>query len=442
MSLRAATRLLILAALAGCALYSDVSIAPLLLTPAAIDRGADISQSLRRSDYLRAIEIASLSEARVRHNVNDLAGVGNALLAAGRYEDARASLRAALDLNPFHTTYADIAWSLSQVEYLSNNYEGSLEWAQIARDHGLQIRQWHLDYLGALAKFPVYRFTGLPSAELPMRFGRPDVPRIDVRVNRSQDVQAVIDTGAVLSIISERLASSLPLKSLPKVEGTFYGLLGEPIPVRFGILDTLELGDIVVQNVPVAIMPDNKLKFFISDKNSATSQKQEFNMDLLLGVNLLKEFRIVMNFDRHRLELTKLTEHDRHPAADQNLFFEGFRPHVRGTINKHGWFLFVLDTGSEVTFLNETHINGLPVQQMAPRAHNATLQGLGGSQKRGAKVENVEIGIDKWAGSFKTVPMYGSDDKERGVGIIGENYLKHFNVVLDFGRMRLDLARR
>lgn len=438
---RAAAVLLVLVALSGCALYSEVSIQPLILTPAAIDRGADINASMRRSDYLRAIELASLNNARNRRNANELGTVGSAMLAAGRYAEARDHLRAALDLNPFRTTYAEIAWDLSQVEYLSNNYEGSLEWAQIARDYGLQVKRWHLDYLQALSKVPVYRFAGLPSAELPLRFGRPDVPRVDARVNRSKTtVQAVIDTGAVLSIISERLAASLSVKALG-VDGVFYGLLGEPIPVRFGVLDTLELGDIVVQNVPVAIMPDQKLRFFVSDKDTA-EQKREFNMDLLLGVNLLKEFRLVMNFDRHQLELTKLTDRDRHPAADQNVFFEGFRPHIRGTVNKKGWFLFILDTGSEVTFLNGTHISRLPVQQLGARVHNATLQGLGGAQKRGGKVEEVEIGLDRWSGHFKTLPMYDSTDKEHAVGIIGENYLKHFNYVLDFGRMRLDLVRR
>jgi hypothetical protein len=62
--------------------------------------------------------------------------------------------------------------------------------------------------------------------------------------------------------------------------------------------------------------------------------------------------------------------------------------------------------------------------------------------KRGAKLENVQIGIDRWAGSFRTLPMYLGEDKDLAVGIIGQNLLKHFNVVIDFGRMRVDLKRR
>ena len=36
--------------------------------------------------------------------------------------------------------------------------------------------------------------------------------------------------------------------------------------------------------------------------------------------------------------------------------------------------------------------------------------------------------------------MYDSSENERSVGIVGENYLKNFDVVIDFGRMRVDLA--
>jgi hypothetical protein len=267
-----------------------------------------------------------------------------------------------------------------------------------------------------------------------MRVGRPDVPRVDITINGTKELSAVIDSGAVLSIISKRVADTLPVKRLGKFQGTFYGLLGEPINVDFGLIETLEIGSITIDNVPVAIMPDENMKFLVSDR-------REFRMDFLLGANLLKEFRTEMDFRRNLATFTRLTARDRQPASDQNLYFDGFRPVVRSTINKKGYFLFVLDTGSEVTFLNDSALASLPINSYAPRLHNATLQGLGGATKRGAKVQNVEIGLDKWSGTFKTLPMYSSPGETRSVGIVGENYLRNFIVVLDFGRMRLDLER-
>ncbi|HEY3055567.1 MAG TPA: retroviral-like aspartic protease family protein [Thermoanaerobaculia bacterium] len=422
---------------ARCALYSDVSIEPLTIIPTKIERGADLRDMVKRADYLRAVELAPNVDARVRKSAEELVALGQAELAANRITEARHHLRTAIDLSPFHTTYADAAWGLSQVEFMDNNYETSLEWAQVAMQHGLTVLQWHLDYLKAMSHVQAYRAaSAVRSEEMRMKIGRPDVPRIEVRLNKAESTTtAVIDSGAVLSIMSQRLASQVPVKRLPTSRGTFYGLLGEPISVDFAMVDLLEIGGIVLADVPVAIMPDDKMRFLVSGK-------KEFRIDFLLGANLLKEFRLDFNFDNNHVKFTRLTSTDKRPVANQNLFFEQFRPHVRGTVNKRGWFLFVLDTGSEVTFLNEHQLPSLPINMFAPRVHNATLQGLGGARKHGSKIEEVEIGVDRWAGAFRTLPMYSGGEQERSVGIIGENFLKNFHAVIDFGRMRVDLQRR
>lgn len=426
--------LALLAAAAGCALYNDVSIAPLNMNPLMIDHGADVQGMVRKSDYLRAVEFASTVESRPRPSAAELGALGSAELSSGRYDDARKHLRTALQLQPFHSTAAQIEWSLSQAEYMCNNYDSALEWAEQATNHGVLVKQWHIDYLRALAHTQIYKFSGLPTTTMPMKTTRPDVPRVEVRLNGKRSIGAVIDSGAVLSIASRQLADSLPIQRLGKFTGEFYGLLGEPIEVEFGILESVTVGDVVVENVPVAIMPDDKMHFI-------SSGKTPFNIDFLLGANFLKEFRTDLDFPQETVTFRRLTPADRHPAEDQNLFVHGFRPYVRGLVNGHGWFTFVLDTGSEVTFLNDDQKLNLPLHSAAPRVHGAMLQGLGGAKKHGEKIEDVELGIDRWAGTFKTVPMYSPSENEIAAGILGENFLANFRVVLDYGRMRLDLIR-
>ncbi|HEY8182429.1 MAG TPA: aspartyl protease family protein [Thermoanaerobaculia bacterium] len=433
MKARLPRSLIALALLAGCALYSDVVISPLIYDPANIQRGSDLQSMVRKLDYNHAISLAQTIDANPRKTAPELASLGAAELAAGRYDDARRHLRAAIDLQPFRAVYASVAWDLSQLEYMSNNFDSSLDWAKLAQERGINVKQWHLDYLASLANTNVYHFSGVPSERVPMHVSRPDVPRIEVMLNGKKSLSAIIDSGAVLSIISQSLAANLPVKSLGTFEGTFSGLLGEPITVRFGILESVELGRMTIANVPVAIMPDDKMKFLIVGK-------KEFKIDFLLGAHLLKEFRLELDFRRNTVTFTRIPGSARRPAADQNLFIEQFRPAVRGTINRHGWFAFVLDTGSEVTFLNERQLGSFPIQVFAPKVHNATLQGLGGAKKHGEKLDNVEIGIDRWAGTFHTIPMYDAGEHERTSGIVGENYLKNFDVVIDFGRMRVDLA--
>jgi hypothetical protein len=424
---------LVVLAIAGCALYSDVTIVPLSVQPANIDHPSDLTSMIRKADLVRAVQLAPTIEAKHNRSAQDLAALGSAEMISGRYDDARRHLRAAIDLAPFRTTYSTIAWDLSQLEYMSNNFEASLDWAHIAAEHGMVIKKWYTDYLAALAGVNVYQVSGKRTERISMRASHPDVPRVEARLNKTKSVTGIIDSGAVTCIISQQLATQLGVKPFGDFQGTFTGLLGEPIPVHFALLDSMELGDMIVSKVPIAIMADEKMKFFITGK-------KEFRIDLLIGTNFLKEFRTELDFRRNLVTFTALTSADRHPSPDQNVFIEAFRPAVRGTINRHGWFMFILDTGSEVTFLNEKHIEDLPIQLLAPKVHSAMLQGLGGAQKHGPKVENVEVGFDKWAGVFHNLPMYDSNEADRTAGIVGENYLRNFIVTLDFGKMRLDLT--
>ncbi|HET7712653.1 MAG TPA: retropepsin-like aspartic protease [Thermoanaerobaculia bacterium] len=419
---------------AGCTLSSEVTVTPLVLLPGQVEKGNGLPSLVEKGHYLRAIERKGEIDRKTRASASDLLALGTAEMAAGRVDDARRHLRLAFEQDPFRTTAAQIAWTLSQLELLVNNFAASFDWAQVARGHGLIIRQWHMDYLSALSAIPTYRAAGAAQDRLPLSASRPDLPRVTVRLNGQQSLQAVIDSGAVLSIMSNRLAAELPVRSLGAFRGTFFGLLGEPIEVGFGIIDRLELGEVVVEAIPVAIMPDDKMNFMVRGK-------RQFKIDLLLGASFLKEFRIDLDFPAGSATFTRLTSRDRRPVETQNLFFDDLRPAVRSAVNGRGWYLFILDTGSEVTFLNESHLAALPIQQVAPRSHNATLQGLGGSKKRGGRIDDVVIGLDRWAGIFRTLPMYGSPEPQRTAGIIGENFLKNFRVVIDFGRMRVDLIR-
>ncbi|HVR44132.1 MAG TPA: retroviral-like aspartic protease family protein [Thermoanaerobaculia bacterium] len=427
------TLALLLILVGGCTLRNEVTITPVFLLPEDVrTRGTGVIELESAGDYARALTYASAVESRSRPRVGEYLALGSAELAAGRFDDARRHLRAALDLRPSREVGGDIAWALSQTEYLSNNYASALEWARFAKEHGIGVRNWHLHYLEALSGTPTYEFASRRAALLPMRMGSPDIPRVNVRVNRDHSVTCVIDTGAVMSIVSETFALEAGVRSVGEFEGTFLGLLGEPIPVRFGIVDSLQLGDLEVRNVPIAIMGDDKLQFFVSNR-------KPFRMDFLMGSDLLKEFRLELDFRNEVVTFQPLHPADRRPGPDQNLFYVGFRPLVQTAINRKGWFLFIVDTGSEVTFLNDELIRSTPVRSSI-RYHGATLQGLGGARKRGEKVEDVEIVVDAWGGKFRNIPLYNAG-QSRAFGILGQNYLKNFRVVVDFGTMRLDLYR-
>jgi hypothetical protein len=424
-----ATSLLMMSA--RCTLYSDVSVSPLRLRPGDISIYRNVGAAVQQADFIQALALGSVVDARANASSAELAALGRAELAAGFLDDGRRHLRSALALSPVHTEAAQIAWDLSQIEYLDNNYAASLDWAERAVDSGLTIRKWHLELLRALVNEQVYQFSGTRSSRINLGSSAPRVPRISTRVN-NVEVSGIVDSGAAMSIVSQTFATKAAVRALGDFDGTFNGLLGEPIPVRFGIIDQVRIGNIEVKGVPVAIMKDDQLKF-------VTTNREPFNMEFLLGANFLKEFVIELDFPSDRATFSRVAPVPRKLDPQQNMFWVGFRPYVRGTLNKKGWYIFALDTGSEVTFLNDKEVGSTALKNRYAY-HSALLQGLGGATKRGLKVEDVSLGVAGWSGDFKTLPLYNSESST-ALGIIGENLLSHFKVTLDFRNMKLILDR-
>jgi hypothetical protein len=418
----------------GCALHHEVTITPLAFDPSKVRRAANHAEDyVAIGDYTRAVALASTIDAKARPSMKELKALAEAELAAGRLDDARRHFLEALKQSPYRKDYAEICWGLSQVEYWNKNFAGAYSWVLEAVDYGLEIRPWWIGLLVELESKQIHRLEGAPSVVVAMEHDKPRIPRVETRVNETR-VSGIIDSGAAMTIVSDRLAAEARLPFLGDLTGTFYGLLNEPIEVRFAMIDRLRIGDMTVRSVPVAVMSGEKMKFF-------TMNRTPFHIDMLIGANFLREFVIELDFVESSLSLTWVSEDERKPADDQNLFFVQGKPLVHATVERRGWYLFILDTGSEVTYLNSAEFHKEQLGSSFAKVYSgAELQGLGGSTKRGIKLENVGIGIDGWEGVFKSVPLYSSP-RSNAFGLVGENFLRNFRVTIDFGRMKLSLDR-
>jgi predicted aspartyl protease len=420
--------------LSGCALHNEVTIMPLIVDPSDIQRAPNyVEDHVAIGDFPRAIALAEQVEAKKKPTMKEFKALAEAELAAGRFDDARRHFNEALQLSPFRTDYGEIAWGLSQVEYWTKNFSAAHSWALEAAEHGLEIRQWWLGLLEALSDVRIHEVEGRLEVNVPIAHEKPGIPRVETRVNDTR-VSGIIDSGAAMTIVSDRLAAEARLPFIGELTGTFYGLLNEPIEVRFAMIDRLRVADMTIRSIPVAVMSGEKMKFL-------TLNKTPFHIDMLLGANLLREFRLVFDYSQSRLTMEWLAPEKRRPDPDQNLFFIQGKPTVHATVDGKGWYHLVVDTGSEVTYLNSAEINRAQVGRSFAKVYRgAELQGLGGSTKRGIKVENVGIGIHAWEGIFKNLPLYSSPNSG-ALGLVGENFLKNFRVTMDFGRMKMTLDR-
>ena len=420
-------------ALSGCSLTSNVTVEPLFLLPSDIVKPHSLKNAMDRGDYRHAAEMAETIAQGGEPGVEQLALLGRAQFFCGRYAEANETLNRALERRMAPLLRAQIQWDLAQVAYQRQEMARAFELATEARRGGVNIKKWYIDFLDAVRQTDIHAIDGSRRVITPFRIGSPDLPRVTVNVNDVVLSETVLDSGAVMSIVSRSFAERAGIRRLGEVEGLFYGLLGEPIQVEFGLIDFLRIREMTIRNVPVAIMNDSKLHFFVE-------KDEKFDIEFLVGTNLLKEFRMRFDYVRNQLTLDYLEASERVPVPNQNLFLVDQRPLVHVTINRQGWYPFLLDTGSEVTFLNDSKFMIQSVTYGVPRYHGATMQGLGGAQKSGMRVKDISLGIHRWAGRFEDMPLY-NDDRPGPVGILGQNFLMNFYVDIDFGRMRMELHR-
>lgn len=382
-------------------------------------------------DYGRALLSRQRLLAEDELSLRELMALGEAELAGGWFSDARDHLLEAFERAQNRDTKARAAWLISQTFYLEDRFDRSLEWVGEAERFGLEVSRSHRGFLEVLADTDAAtRVEGARSGPIPMAFGEPLIPRVEVVLNGETVQTAVVDSGAVYTIVSARLAERAGVETLNR-RGTLLGLLGEEITIEYGVLRSLRIGELTVTNLPVAIMPNEDLNFF-------TAGKQTFQMDMLLGANLLRRFVLDFDFEGRVLRVERVPSGAR-PETGQNMFLVGFRPMVQATINRRGWYMFLIDTGSEVTFLNSDKLEATAVRGRE-QIHGATLQGLGGARKRGAQLLNTEVALAGWGGMFATLPLYAQGDSD-SYGIVGQNFLSRFRVLIDFGAMRIDLLK-
>lgn len=419
-------------ALGGCALSSNVTIMPLHLTPNDIQRHPNAVVAFDRGDYAAVLSRADIIES-LSDDPIELAALGRAELFAMRLADAEAHLSRALEHERNRERRARLHWDLAQVAMMNGDLARALEKANEARDGGLEIRRWYFRLHEQLLEIVPNELAGsVRHTEVDLQSDRPAIPRILVGIN-GHPARGIVDTGSALSIISADLADGLGVRRYPDTRAIVQGLLSEPIDVEFGLIESLEIGSIEIRNVPVAIMSTRKLQFAIAGR-------ERFQIDLLLGTGLLRNFTIELDYRQDRATFEWTGDLPPEPSPDQNLFLIENRPFLMSAINGRAWFPMMLDTGSEVTFLNLSKIEVRDLKSVFPRIHSANLQGLGGAIKTGVRVENVSVGAARWMGVFDDLPLY-RDDRTDTLGILGQNFLEHFVLTIDFRRMHVALVR-
>jgi predicted aspartyl protease len=384
----------------------------------------------QRGHYLEVERYyVSLPAADLEKNPVALAIYGKVLLARGDFESAWPVLERARALEPRTPRRAEIEWALCQGAILWNDFASAEDYAAAAVRDGYGLVPGFLHFLAALKDVDVYAGPAVGQkgeADFDMRGF--NLIRVPVRVN-GIDSAAIVDSGAVYTIVTRSFAREVEVRVIPDSRASGRGLHKKEFPVDFGVIGQLDFGGLSLKDVPVMVMPDEAMLF--------ETTRGPFPVPIVLGLHLLKEFSTEIDYDARKIQWVRAEFRVPKRSADQNLFLRGGRVFARGSIDRNGFYQFLLDTGSEPTLMTTagTARAGLPPSS---KVFPKKIYGLGKTQVEWGRIQEVTIGLAGYGARFHDLAVK-EDDSAFEDGVIGTSLLQHFRVRIDFARMVLTL---
>src|SRR2546421_3298149 len=277
-----------------------------------------------------------------------------------------------------------------------------------------------------------------------VQFESPDYrPVVKLRINGSkQYFRFVLDTGSGMSVLSEETAKKLGVKSVARGGMARAVGGGGRFEIVYGYLDSIDIGDFRVTNVPVYVR-----HFF----------DEQIAVDGYLGIAAISRLVVSVDYGTNRLTLARPRSNDaetsatRPPSsADSDITPRpGVNIPVRttasgflsGEVNIDGInkpLNFIIDTGATVTVLSEKAASMEGAQQFIKQGKMKVYGAAGvADDVKIAALPRVAIGSYSREGIEAAVLDLEPVNETAGFlqsGILGGNFLRHYRVIFDFGR--------
>jgi predicted aspartyl protease/Flp pilus assembly protein TadD len=395
----------------------------------------------------------SVEEFRTALSLNENEAIAIAGLAMVDYFENRmppcvAGLRRASEIDPNEPDYV---FNLGQAAARSERYKEAADayerFLAIAprtdADRRARIRGL-IDFLRYLGKQgSLYNLEG--TGRTSISFESPDFrPVLKIRINGSKEfLRFVLDTGSGMSVLSEETAQKLGLK--PVARGGLARAVGGGgrFEIVYGYLDSIDIGEVRVTNVPVYI------RHFFDEQNP---------VDGYLGIAAISRLRTTVDYGTHLMTLSRqqgLAPETVATAPTEALQPPGINVPVRTTSSG---FLsgevmiagirkplnFIIDTGATVSVLSE---RAAAMEEALPFIQHTKMRVFGAAgvteDVRTASLPRVALGAfsrERVEAAILDLEPVNETAGFLQSGILGGNFLRHFRIIFDFekGIVRLE----
>ena len=278
-------------------------------------------------------------------------------------------------------------------------------------------------------------------------------PILQVRLNgQKEPLRFVLDTGSGMSVISNNTAKKLGLK--PVAKGGMARAVGGggKFDIVYGFLNSVEIGDVKVENVPVYI------RYFFDNA---------VPVDGYLGLSVVSRFLTSLDYGARRMTLIKQNQNDVMEAWTTVRRGEGAQAlapvlpnegvievplrttssgFLSGEVALDGFekpLNFIIDTAASITVVSEKLSQEEAINDLL-RPSSMRVFGAAGITENVMIVQlpKVSLGltkIEKLNAAVLDLEPVNETAGFKQSGILGGNFLRNFRVYFDFARGALRL---
>lgn len=384
----------------------------------------------RSGQFAEAREVYARALAADHESSQAVLRLGEIALLGNHFGEAEKQLRRAVELSPDEKRAKEL---LAEVLYRQDRFE---EAAALRRDIGPQAVA---DKLASFKGLKPYETLG-DAERTEVQFVQTDpLPVIRARINGGDEVYLLIDTGAAELYLDPEFASSAGAKRFGETTGVYAG--GRQAQTGQGSIESLQLGELTIRNLPVLLLPTLRLPF----------RPQDGQIDGVLGTSVLYHFFATLDYPAGKLILWRKTEKSR---AALNAMATAPGTHVVpfwmagshfmvawGRINESAPCLLFADTGlaGGGLTLQESVINGAGIDLTGL----PSFEGMGGggpvtvtpfTVKRVSFGDAVQADTTGMAGAIPPSAEYRHGF--RIGGIISHGFFRAYALTFDFEKMR------
>jgi tetratricopeptide (TPR) repeat protein len=439
---------------------------------------------LRSGEFRNSIEALYTAVKFNNRESLAIAGLAEIEYFENRSRTAYDWLKRAVQLDPLEPDYyISLARACSRLEYYGEAADAYQRFLDVTPKSDVERRariRGLIDFYRYLGTTKIHRTLGKEISTVPINLVN-HRPFVNIVVNGKGTLRFVIDTGASLSVISDKAAERLGIKSVAR-GGNARAIGGTgTFPIIYGLLDSIMIGEARIEAVPV----------YIRTVHSAPDTIDEERADGYIGLSVLANFAVTLDYQARQMVLDRTpireeltagkpdqqrtdlppsdparpaqtdalkseTKPDAPPAASGNLATDAFEIPIRSTSgglasaetrlpDMDRPLNFIIDTGATVSVVSKAIVKRHQLDGMKLQGQKYRVIGAAGIEE-GAEALGLSTltvsGLKKQNARALILDLDAVNETSgfEQHGILGGDYLSHFRIVLDLRRYQFKLT--